>query len=136
MSASPTIIGYSEGGDHPWPRVFQLVGVVTLIYAAAMMVSTIYEAPLLWPLRRVPAIPASGPMYLLWFIHSIIQVLICVLVIVGAIRLLQRGSRRLILAGHWTLIISWSIAFSIGTFLRADSERWSMTFSSIVYGAQ
>jgi hypothetical protein len=136
VSASLTTIGYSDRADHPWPRILHFIGIVSLIYAAAQIGQTIYWARLLWPFRRTPAIPASASMYVFWFIASAIAIMIGVVMIIGAIRLLHRGSQRLILVGHWALIIFWITAFSIGTFLRSSSETFSMLFSSIIYGVQ
>jgi hypothetical protein len=136
VTTSAPTIGYRDRTDHPWPRILQFIGIVTLVYAAGLIGQTIYSARMLWPIRRTPPISASASMYVFWFIASAVEIAIGVVVIIGAIALLHRGKQRLILVGQWALIIFWIIAFFVGTVLRSNTDTFSILFSSVIYGVQ
>src|SRR3954463_15606017 len=134
MSTSLPTIPYNDRPDEPWPRILRFIGLVTLIYAAARVGTTISEARQLWPVKRVPFIAASGAIYIFWAIASVIQLIIGLTLIIGAIQLLRRGSQRLILLGLWAIILFWIVIFFVFTILRSGQEQFF--FTSIFYGIQ
>ncbi len=65
-------------------------------------------------------------------IGSLIEVVIGLLLIMGAVNLLRSGSQRLILAGHWAIVVLWFVTFLAWSFLRPGSETLSFLFNSIL----
>src|SRR5881394_322265 len=127
MSALVPTIGYRDRTDHPWPRILQFIAIITMIYGASRMGLKICEAWFVWDFQK-----GSSSFFrhsqLPWLITSVIEILMGLLLIIGAVTLLRDGSQRLIVAGQWGTVISWFAIFIVGYMMRPSNFTLSLAF--------
>jgi len=127
-------VNYQEMSAAGWPRILRILAVIVLLYASAGLVLVLIDARRLWPFVRVPFISAPASRYWLWFISSVATAIINSVLIIGAIALLRRGSRRMILIGAWATVVEWMISFGIGVMFWPPEWDSSLLIGSIIYG--
>lgn len=133
MSSALPTIEYQNRSDQPWPRILRIIAIMTLIYTVSRLGVTIFQARFLWRGRLLQSVTESGAENLWWFIDSVIEVLVGIVLIIGAVQLLARGARRLIAVGLAGMIVLWFAASGIAVILRPASFTGSMLLGSIVF---
>jgi hypothetical protein len=131
LPASIPTIGYRDHTDHPWPRILQFVAIITLIYGAARIGLKISEAWFVWDFQNSSR-RASLVSELTWAILSLVEILMGLVLIIGAVTLLRSGWQRLILAGQWGVVISWFAALVAGYIMQPAHLTLALAFDAFL----
>ena len=127
LSASITTIGYRDRTDHPWPRILQFIVVISMIYAAARAGAKIFESWFMWDFQ-INSGRVSLISQLTWAILSLMEVLMGLVLIIGAITVLRSGRQRLILVGQWGMLVSWFAALIAGYIMQPAHLTLALAF--------
>ena len=125
---------YHTGATTAWPRILRCIAILTLLYGAAVIGEAVSTALIIWPLRRIPKIPATPGLYWFWAIGCALMVAIGTTLIWGAARLLRSASHHLILVGFWTLIALWPVGTLISLFIQPALGYFNLLMASVLHG--
>ena len=120
----------------PWPPILRFIAILTLLYGAATIGEGASIAMIIWPLRRMPRIPATPGQYWLWSIALALEVAIGAMLIWGAAKLLRGASHRLMLIGFWILIALWPIGTVLSLILQPALGYFNLLRYSLLDGTE
>src|SRR5438128_2661252 len=122
---------YGRNAPMPWPHILRFIAFLTLLYGAAIIGEAASLAMIIWPVRRIPRIPATPGQYWWWAIACALEVGIGVILIWGAAKLLRGASHRLMLIGFWILIALWPISTVLSLILQSSFGYFNLLLHSL-----
>ena len=127
---------YGRNSPIPWPPILRFLGILTLLYSAAILGEAVSFAMVLSPLRRSPSIPGTTGQYWFWSIACAVEVAIAASLIWGVVKLLRGASHRLILIGFGTLIALWIIGTTLSLIFQSSLSVYDLLMMSLLAGTE